>query len=652
MKIEFSNLERLNSIYLDRVRIFRKFYYRYTHRIKSKSLSHRISNAFSLKKRLDQIVYIPELIDVSKIEIDSVVKQADKACNGIYNLLGSGDVVINPIKWNYDFVSGYSWKNRYSLSYDQVSLNTNSDIKKPRELSRSHHMLHCGIAYKVTGDNKYANLILNQIQNWDENNPLMHSVNWECAMDVAIRAINWITALRLISNYPGFVKLEHSFSNLLYKHGWFIYRNLEKSAYNNHNHYLSDVIGLIYLGLLFKDVDKEANRWFIEGKKELFKEMRYEILPSGMSYERSTNYNRLVLEIFLNGILLLKNNGEEIPSDIWCRLKSMFHFIMNSIQPNGETPIIGDQDNGRILPFGTESIIDFRYLLSIGALLFNDESLKYYSSGYNIYCNMMCGAGAKERFESLSGNSNPLVSHAYADIGFYIMRNKKFFVLFNTSGKSKYPELLGGTHTHSDLLSFDLCFEGYSFVRDAGSYVYSSYPKERLKFRSTPMHNTISIDGLSQNKMKENVLWDFERNAIPSVLRYSFKDDVDLVIAEHGGYKRLDNPVVHKRSMKLNKQIDSLEVVDTLSCDGDVVHTFEYNLHFDPNVTLKKKGEKSIVASCHDKTLVFEFSSNQGFDLNICPTEISKSYGVKEPSNRICLTIKSNKFTEIKTQIK
>ena len=651
MIIEFSNLERLNGIYLDKVRIIRKHYYKLFHKAKANLLLNKIDNTFSLKKRLDEIIFVPETFNVSDEELDGILHKADKACNGIYNLLGSGDVVINPIQWNYDYVSGFHWKNQYSLSYDQVNLKSTSDIKKPRELSRSHHMLHCGIAYKVTNDKKYADLIFRQIQDWDEHNPLMGSVNWECAMDVAIRAINWMTALRLVSNHIDFAKVDHTFSNLLYKHGWFIYRNLEKNAYNNHNHYLSDVIGLIYLGLLFKDIDKEAARWFNEGKRELFKEMRYEILPSGMSYERSTNYNRLVLEIFLNGILLLKYNGEEIPSDIWYRLKNMFYFIMNSIQPNGETPIIGDQDNGRVLPFGTESIIDFRYLLSIGAVLFEDGLLKHYSSGYNVYCNMLADENAKRRFESVKEINTPLISQAYADIGFYIMRSKKFFVLFNASGKSKYPELLGGTHTHSDLLSFDLCYDGQSFIRDAGSYVYSSYPKERLKFRSTSMHNTITIDGLSQNIMKENVLWDFERNALPSIIKYDFNKERDIVIASHNGFERLDNPVNHKRSLSLNKIKDSLEIVDTLSCDGGVVHTFEYNLHFDTSVVLKKVDANTIVATLDNRTLTIRFSSNQLYELNILPTEISKSYGVKEASSKICLTIKADHSTDIKTII-
>ena len=87
-----------------------------------------------------------------------------------------------------------------------------------------------------------------------------------------------------------------------------------------------------------------------------------------MSYERSTNYNRLVLELILVPILLLKRNGHEIPSDIWYRLEKMFEFIMYSLKPDGTSPIIGDQDNGRLLPFGVEDINNFRYLLVFGSI--------------------------------------------------------------------------------------------------------------------------------------------------------------------------------------------------------------------------------------------------------------------------------------------
>ena len=110
-----------------------------------------------------------------------------------------------------------------------------------------------------------------------------------------------------------------------------------------------------------------------------------------MSYERSTNYNRLVLELILVPVLLLKRKGMRFHDDIWYRLEKMFEFIMYSLKPDGKSPIIGDQDNGRLLPFGTEELNDFRYLMSLGALLFNRSDFKHYGNGFNIYCSILGG---------------------------------------------------------------------------------------------------------------------------------------------------------------------------------------------------------------------------------------------------------------------
>ena len=113
-----------------------------------------------------------------------------------------------------------------------------------------------------------------------------------------------------------------------------------------------------------------------------------------MSYERSTNYNRLVLELIIVPVLLLKVT-HEIPQDIWYRLEKMFEFIMYCLKPDGTAPIIGDQDDGRLLPFGAEETIDYRYLLSLGALLFNRPDFKHYGNGFNVYCSILGGRNAQ-----------------------------------------------------------------------------------------------------------------------------------------------------------------------------------------------------------------------------------------------------------------
>ena len=118
---------------------------------------------------------------------------------GYITLLGSGDVELNPIDWHTDFKTGFKWSpGTFYKKYMQEDIDTDSDVKVPRELSRAHHLLKLGLAYRLTNDQKYADVCVAQMKNWIDENPLMYSINWGCTMDVAIRAVNWIWTLGLI----------------------------------------------------------------------------------------------------------------------------------------------------------------------------------------------------------------------------------------------------------------------------------------------------------------------------------------------------------------------------------------------------------------------------------------------------------------------
>ena len=123
---------------------------------------------------------------------------ADNCLNGKISIF---EVEINDkqINWSKDYRSGYIWKaGKYFKDYIQVNLSDNSDVKFPRELSRSHHILKVSQAYAISKDEKYAKYVVSQLDDWINSNPYMQSINWGCAMDVSIRAVNWIVALSLI----------------------------------------------------------------------------------------------------------------------------------------------------------------------------------------------------------------------------------------------------------------------------------------------------------------------------------------------------------------------------------------------------------------------------------------------------------------------
>ena len=207
--------------------------------------------------RIPQILEIPSFnndADYNRHTEVAIVNQANKAIDGIFNLLGSGDIELNPILWHTDFKVGYKWNpGTFYRNYVQEGIDSDSDVKVPRELSRCHHLIKLGLAYRLTNDEKYAATCISQISDWIQNNPLMYSINWGCTMDVAIRAVNWIWALGLVAGSKTLDKEKlEKIRGSLYQHGWFIFRNPEKAPFNNHNHYLSDLAGQIHLGLFSK----------------------------------------------------------------------------------------------------------------------------------------------------------------------------------------------------------------------------------------------------------------------------------------------------------------------------------------------------------------------------------------------------------------
>ena len=560
-----------------------------------------------------------------------IIAEAENFMLRRFDILGSGPVTLDPIDWHLDFKSGHRWApGRFFLEYNQENVTGSADVKVPRELCRSHHMVRLGEAYLLTRDERYAKEIVDGITEWITQNRLMHSINWGCTMDVAIRAVNWTWALGMIRSSNSLTeKIFREITASLYEHGWFIFRHPENGEVNRHNHYLADLSGQIHLGLLFRELP-EPRRWLEEGIKNLYAEIRRQILPSGISYERSTNYNRLVLELILVPVLLAKQQGYEVPMDIWYRLETMFGFILSSLKPDGTTPIIGDQDDGRLLPFGTEGNTDFRYLLSLGSILFNRPDLKAHGNGFNPYCFFLGGTDAAGHYSRLDPSEEYPVSKAFPDAGFYILRNENDYLFFNASGKGLYPEIPSGTHTHSDLLSFELFTNGRTWLTDAGSYLYTADPAQRLLFRSTVMHNTVTVDGLSQNILKEKEYWNFERNAIPKLISWNAGGEVESVAASHTGYQRLPDPVTHQRTIEFNKKEHGWKVTDELKCAA--VHNFEWNFHFSPDIDIFC-GENYVSASDAEKRqLIITFQSPELFSLVKKPSFISGQYGRKEPS--------------------
>ena len=452
------------------------------------------------------------------------------------------------IEWRRDPLSNYVWPLDYHRDIKLMGKD-GSDIRVLWELNRLGHFLPLACAYASTHDERYSAEFFTQLKSWNEQNPYGRGPNWTCAMEVALRAMNLLAAFEFFRQSPQ-MPVEF-FLKLLQQHGNYIRRNLEFSYIATSNHYLSDVVGLLWLGLLLPEL-RDANSWREFGLDQMLREMDKQVLADGADFEASTGYHRFVTELFLYSFLLCRANNIEIEKRYWSKLHQMLLYIRAYLRPDGFAPLIGDTDGGQVLPVVRRRADDHGYLLDLGAGVFNDQSLKTQSA----------------------------VSQAFPDTGTYIMRDGDLYLCFNASGIGVNGR---GSHGHNDVLSIEVSAGGRAIIVDPGTYVYSADLAKRHEFRSTAYHSTVQIDGLEQNTICIDTPFVIGNEAKPRVLEWKTSDDFDKVVAEHYGY-----PVTHRRTVTFDKRARLWVIDDEFFGDGE--HVYEARFHFAPGLDVIVNG--------------------------------------------------------------
>lgn len=491
-----------------------------------------------------------------------ILTVANQICTHRFDLLGSNLTDLGEkIDWQLDFKSKYRWDSKtYYANIKPGSYLDKYDIKVPWELSRCQHFVWLGQAYWLTDDEKYAQEFVAQIQDWVIQNPPKLGVNWVCTMDVAIRAVNWLWGYYFFQASPSITDefLLNFFKSLLI-HGRHIVNNLEWSETLTNNHYLSDIVGLVYLGILLPEFN-EASQWRDIGLRELETEMFKQVYSDGVDFEASTSYHRLATELFLSATLLAHHNGFKFSPDYMQRLEKMLEFILCSTKPDGTTPLVGDNDNGRLHRLKTwtdptHEWVDFRYLLAIGSVLFQrqdfaiaagdqwEESIWFWGSKAIDFKQQ--GVGAKTFL-------HPITSCHFPHAGFYVMRQYDQYMLISAGPNGQNG--IGG-HAHNDKLSFELFANGRAWLVDPSAYVYTADYDMRNLFRSTCYHNTIKVADQEQNRFVTDRRYIFQlvNDALVTVHQWRVSNDYDLFIGEHQGYQRLSPPVLHRRIIYFDK---------------------------------------------------------------------------------------------------
>ncbi len=560
-----------------------------------------------------------------------VLEDADRVLRHEFDLLGSGPKALGAeLPWLTDFKTGRTWAPQYcrDIVYDELDKPT--DVKVPWELSRCQHFARLGQAYWLTGDDRYAQEYVDEVRAWIAMNPYAWTVNWSCAMDVALRAVSWIWGFYFVADAPACTapQFRSDLLRSLFLHGEFIASHLERADVNG-NHYLCDGVGLVFIGCFFGDAER-GRRWRALGRDIVIAEIDRQTTPDGVDFEQSTAYHRLVLEGFLTSCLLLRLNGEQIPAAAWSRLERMCEYVDAYLKPNGVAPLVGDADDGRIQILGTQAIGDHRYLLSNGAVVFKRHDFKTHASEFCDESFWTFGPDGLATFDAMADAVEPRKSAAFAHGGFFVLRGGRSHAFVDCGDVGMRGR---GGHGHNDILSFELWLNGANLITDCGAYLYTASREWRNRFRSTEFHNVVQVDDEELNRfLGPNQLWQLHDDARPVHRAWNTSAAGSYFRGGHTGYERLTPAVSVTREWFLPSDGRALVVRDRVSGTGRRRLTWRF--HFDPAVQADVLDGSVRLRAGATETSLRPAGAPRAPCWRLEPAWVSPSYGVRTPASR------------------
>lgn len=566
-------------------------------------------------------------------ETATLIETADRIVNdSVWELAGFGPLQFRGDNvWRRDPLGSKDWGLDYHAEVANPSPD-GSDIRVLWELNRFGHAAVLAAAFGITNDEKYAETFFSQVEAWMEQNPYGRGANWSCAMETALRAINVLAAFDVLCRSRACT--EDRLAKVLQfsdQHGKFTLDNNEFSYLATSNHYLSNVVGLFWIGTMLPELSHAA-KWREFGLSELLGEVDKQVLPDGADFEASTGYHGFVAQMLLYSFLLARKNGFSIDEQHWRRLQSMFDLSHGIIRPDGRMPLIGDADGSQIVPVVKRDSDDAAYMLALAAVVFEAPKYKEFAE-LTPEMLWLIGEEAVEKFNAMATAATPTGSLAFPDAGAYVLRDGDLYLHLNANDTG-----IGGrgSHAHNDALSIEVSALGRSFIIDPGSYVYNLDREARHRFRSTAYHSTVMIDGREQNTMLVDLPFILGNDAVPKVLNMTFDDRHDAIEAEHYGYRR-QFAVTHRRTVEFDKQEKYWTLEDELAGSGE--HRAEFRFCFSDGLEVRPAGSGCIEACDIIKQVgIFLLGPREADDPVLEPLFVSRTYGDKSKAVSVVWT--------------
>lgn len=501
-------------------------------------------------------------IPLAGAEKDPCIREADAYLRHEWMFFGLDHVAESPIDWHRDPITGRTAPRIFGQDIDHRDAALVGNARATWEKNRHHHLVVLARAFALTGDERYATEVADQIEDWIRSNPFRVGINWTHGLEVAIRLLSWIWCERWLRNSASHARLFHPDSTLwrsAYEHQRFI---LETGSFGSsaNNHRIGEMAGL-FIAASAWPVFPESAAWRKHARRTLEVEVFRQTFPSGLDREQAFGYHVFALEFLLLALIESDPDRGEFPRNCRQRVGRMLAAIPMMTDTGGHVPRYGDGDEGMAVQFLPRSSDRSRWLHAIGTHL----------PGLDVPAAVPPG------------------SFAFPDAGMFVLANRRgtpdeIWVLCD-AGPHGYLSI--AAHAHADALSFAYSAGGVPFIVDPGTYTYYTDPDWREYFRGTAAHNTVVVDGRDQSLQGGTFLWLTQATGI--VREWTASDTRTVLTAEHDGYDRLG--IRHQRRWDL--QGNRLTLDDRFTGRGS--HDLCFRFHLAPECEIVSHDSSCVV---------------------------------------------------------
>jgi hypothetical protein len=492
-----------------------------------------------------------------------------RAVEGRFAFFGYPEVRLErPLALSRDPFTGRLWPSHYGPRIDYRT-SAAGDPKWIWELNRCQHLPLLLQATLISDDDRFARCAVADLDDWLRQDVPGRGIAWANAFEPSLRAISFAVCFDSLrgTDLLGLERAERLAVSLWQHVQWIRREPSTHSSANNHR--IAELVSVNVVTLLVPELC-QASTWQAEALRELEHEVSRQIRSDGTSVEQAFGYHLFVLDLLLLVAAVLAARSRPVPESIAAALERSAEALVLQLDDSDPVPAYGDSDDGRALNLDGLELRDPRGVAASLAALLGHSGARRVANELDTTALWLFGAEGAERFDATAPDA-PAASGILPGGGLIVIRRDGRRVLFDV-GPLGYGSL--AAHGHADALQLTVADDGEDLIVDPGVGSYFAHPEWRRAFRGTSFHPTVTVDGVDQSQAGGPFLW--QRHASARVLAVDLEQG--FAVGEHDGYRRLADPVSHRRAAFAPRE-GPLVVVDALDASRRHTYTQVWPLH-------------------------------------------------------------------------